>query len=178
MHMDGARLLNAAVALGVPAHELAACADSVSMCISKGLGAPVGFVVAGGAEFLERARVVRKRLGGWMRHAGIVAAGALHALENHVDRLADDHALARGLAAALDAVPGLAAPPDEVDTNIVAVEVDPARASVEEFLAGMAEHSVRALAMGPTSVRFVTHLDVGAADVVRAGRAAKAALEG
>ncbi len=176
VHMDGARIANAAVALGVPAAEIAACADSVSMCFSKGLGAPVGSVIAGPAEFLERARVVRKRLGGWMRQSGIVAAGALYALENHVERLADDHRLARGLAAALDAVPGLAAHPESVETNIVVVEVEPARMSVEDFLGGLAEHGVRALAMGPTAARFVTHLDVGPGDVVRAGRAAAEVL--
>ncbi len=175
VHMDGARIANAAVALGVPARELAACADSVSMCFSKGLGAPVGSVVAGSAEFLLRAKVVRKRLGGWMRQAGIVAAGALYALEHHVERLAEDHALARGLAAALDAVPGISATPDEVETNIVVAELDPARIPVGEFLPRLAEQGVLALAMGPSAVRFVTHLDVGAEHVAGAGRAAAAA---
>jgi threonine aldolase len=102
VHMDGARLFNAAIAAGEPPIEHAACADSVSICLSKGLGAPVGSLIAGDRAFLERAKLVRKRLGGWMRQAGILAAAGLYALEHNVERLAQDHALARELAGLLD----------------------------------------------------------------------------
>ena len=167
LHMDGARLANAVVASGVAASTWGGLVDSVSVCFSKGLGAPVGSALAGDSELVGRARVVRKRLGGWMRQAGVIAAAALFALEHGVERLADDHALARRLAEVLDARPGLHAPPAEVETNIVNARVDPERAGYDAagLAAALAENGVRALSLGPASLRFVTHRDVGPDDV-------------
>lgn len=167
LHMDGARLAHAVVAAGCPASHFTRHVDTVSLCLSKGLGAPVGSVVAGSEDFAERARFLRKRFGGWMRQSGILAAAGLLALERNVDRLADDHALARGLARTLDAFPGLAAP--EPATNLVLCEVapglqiggDPADAAA--LADALGEHGVRVMALTPTSLRFVTHLDVGPA---------------
>jgi threonine aldolase len=176
VHMDGARLFNAVVASGIEARDFAACADSVSVCLSKGLGAPVGSLIAGDEEFLARARVVRKRLGGWMRQSGLLAAAGLFALEHNVERLAEDHALARALASALDGRAGIACPPDEVQTNIVMARVDPARRSPEALAAALAERGVRVLAQNATTLRFVTHMDVGPADVVRLSAALDAIL--
>jgi threonine aldolase len=170
VHMDGARLANAVVAAGVPAARWAGTADSVSVCFSKGLGAPVGSIVAGDAAFLERGRVVRKRLGGWMRQAGVVAAGALYALEHNVERLAEDHALARALAEVLDAVPGITCPPSEVTTNIVMARLARDDLDAETLARALAEHGVRALPQSPRCLRFVTHRDVGPADVERVAR--------
>ncbi len=123
LHMDGARIWNAAVATGMPPAEIAAAVDSVSVCFSKGLGAPVGSAVAGPAEFVEQARRNRKLFGGGMRQAGMIAAGALHALRNHVDRLAEDHRNARALALGLASSTRLVFDPDSVQTNIVLAAV-------------------------------------------------------
>ena len=172
VHLDGARLPNAVVASGVPAARWAACADSVSVCLSKGLGAPVGSVVAGDAAFLEGARVVRKRLGGWMRQAGVLAAAGLLALEDGLARLAEDHALARALAAAVGRIDGLG-PPERVDTNIVNVRVLRPDLDAPAVAARLAERGVRVLALEPRVLRFITHRDVGPADVERV----RAALE-
>jgi threonine aldolase len=166
VHLDGARLANAVVASGVPAERYAEVADSVSMCFSKGLGAPVGSVVAGSAEFLSRARVLRKRFGGWMRQSGILAAAALYALDHNVERLADDHALARELAAVLDARRGISCSPEEVETNLVMAEVGDERGA-SGIAAALAEHGVLAIPISPRTLRFVTHMDVSSADVER-----------
>jgi threonine aldolase len=167
VHMDGARLWNAAVAAGVEPRVFAAFADSVSVCLSKGLGAPVGSLIAGDARFLERARIVRKRLGGWMRQAGILAAAGLYALEHNVARLAEDHALARSLAEALHGRKGLACPPQEIETNIVFVQVDHPRTDAAKLAAALEEKGVRVLTQTSSALRFVTHLDVGPEDVDR-----------
>jgi threonine aldolase len=167
VHMDGARLANAVVASGVGAREWAATADSVSICLSKGLGAPVGSLVAGPADFLERGRRVRKRLGGWMRQAGWIAAAGRFALEHQVERLARDHALARALAEVCDARPGLACDPAAVETNIVMVAVEHPDWDAARLARALDERGVRVLPMNATSLRFVTHLDVGPADVER-----------
>jgi threonine aldolase len=170
-HLDGARLFNAAVALGgdakANARSIADHFDSVSVCFSKGLGAPVGSTLVGSHDFIKRAHRWRKMLGGGMRQAGVLASAALHALEHHVDRLADDHALARRLVAGLEGVPGIGF--EAPQTNIVFVDVQGARA------AGLVEHlkSKGILATGSfygqaTRLRFVTHLDVDAAGVDRA----------
>jgi len=179
VHMDGARLGNAVAASGVEAATWAGCADSVSVCLSKGLGAPVGSVIAGDAEFLERARLVRKRLGGWMRQAGVIAAAGLVALEEGLGRLGEDHALARELARRLNAIDGLAADPDDVETNIVFVEVAPdAPGSIDAraLATALAERGVGAMATGPHKLRCVTHRDVTTEDVDRFEAAAKAIL--
>jgi threonine aldolase len=164
IHLDGARLANAVIASGVPFREYAACADTVNMCFSKGLGAPVGSIVAGSAETIKKARKKRKAFGGGMRQAGILAAAAIYALDHHIDRLADDHKNARTLADAIRSVDGL----DlvyAVETNIIIFKVDEKFDTVEGFLARLARHNVLAVSFGPTWVRMVTHLDASAADI-------------
>ena len=161
-HLDGARLFNAAVKLGVPAAALAAPFDSVSVCFSKGLGAPVGSALVGSKEFIARAHRWRKMVGGGMRQAGVVAAAAIYALDHHVDRLAEDHALAARLAAGLQGLPGLTVEPPQ--TNILFADLAGERA------AGLMDHlkSRGVLATGLYRLRFVTHLDVDAEGVDRA----------
>ena len=169
-HLDGARLFNAAVAQAAQtggavvdeARRIAQCFDSVSVCFSKGLGAPVGSALCGSAEFIRRAHRVRKMAGGGMRQAGMLAAAALHALDHHIERLADDHALAQRLAAGLAGVPGLQV--EAPHTNIVFVDlVGGARDRSADLLAHLAAHGVRAT--GLYRLRFVTHLDVDATGV-------------
>jgi threonine aldolase len=159
VHLDGARLFNAAAALDTDAAELVANVDSVMCCLSKGLGAPVGSMLAGSEAFIEEAHRVRKLFGGGMRQAGIIAAPGLIALENR-ERLADDHENARRLAAGLDALDGLSA--REPETNIVLVETDE---PAERFLDRCAERDVLGSAFGDNVVRFCTHLDVDREDV-------------
>lgn len=167
VHLDGARLFNAVVASGVSAREYAACADSVSVCLSKGLGCPVGSLIAGPRDFLERARLVRKRLGGWMRQSGILAAAGLYALEHNVERLADDHALARELAAALDRLDGIDCAPSVVETNIVMARIAHPRHDPVSLMEALRARDVLVLPQNATTLRFVTHLDVGAEAVAR-----------
>jgi len=161
-HLDGARLFNAAVKLGVPASELTQHFDSVSVCFSKGLGAPVGSALVGTRGFIQAAHRWRKMVGGGMRQAGMLAAAALHALDHHIERLADDHRLAQRLADGLAAVPGVTVEPPQ--TNIVFVEVTPERAA--RLLDHLKTRGV--LATGLYRLRFVTHLDVDEAGVDRA----------
>jgi threonine aldolase len=160
-HLDGARLFNAVVASGTPVHEIARHFDSVSVCFSKGLGAPVGSALCGSAELIARARRVRKMLGGGMRQIGLLAAGALYALDHHIERLADDHANARRLADGLARIPGITVV--QPDTNIVFASVAGGR--TEALLAHLKHRDV--LATGLIGLRFVTHLDVDAAGVDR-----------
>ncbi len=167
VHLDGARLFNAAVALGRPARDFTARVDSVTFCVSKGLGAPVGSVVCGTREFIVRARRVRKMVGGGMRQVGVLAAAGIVALEQMVDRLADDHANARRLAEGLAALPQIRVDLARVQTNIVIFHVD-RPGGAQELLAGCAARKVRIHAIGPASIRCVTHKDVDAADVGRA----------
>lgn len=166
VHLDGARIFNAAVALGVPAARLAACADSVMFCFSKGLGAPVGSILCGDREFIGRARRMRKMLGGGMRQAGVLAAAALYALEHHIDRLAEDHTNAKRLADGLRQFEAFA--PNDPQTNIVVVEVR--SGSVDGWLRAFADEGVLAVPFGPNRFRMVTHLDVTAADIEEALR--------
>ena len=155
-HLDGARLFNAAVAQGASPADLAAPFDTVSICLSKGLGAPVGSMLVGGKDHIAKARRLRKMLGGGMRQAGVLAAAGLHALDHHVDRLADDHARARRLANVLDGCAGIkvARMPD---TNIIFVDLDPAIA--EPFSAHLSAHGVGVITTYGRQ-RWVTHLDV------------------
>ena len=176
VHMDGARLANAVVASGISAADYGATADSVSVCFSKGLGAPVGSAICGDEEFLARGRRVRKRLGGWMRQAGIIAAGALHALEHHLERLAEDHALARSAAGVLDAVEGIHCPPAEVETNIVMARVTRGDLDAPTLSARLAERGVLALPQTERCLRLVTHMEVGPADVERLAEALAGAV--
>jgi threonine aldolase len=158
VHLDGARLWNAAVASRKDPAELARPADTVSVCFSKGLGAPVGSLLAGSASDMRRARRIRKLLGGGMRQTGVLAAACLYALRNNLDRLADDHRRARDLARALDALPGLTVDVDRVETNIVLVET--VSESADDLLARLEERGVLAFAVGPRVLRFVTHADL------------------
>jgi threonine aldolase len=168
VHLDGARLCNAHVETGVALADYAACADTVSMCFSKGLGAPVGSILVSRRDVIDRARRLRKRLGGGMRQVGVLAAAALHALDHHVERLRDDHRHAKRLAAFVERVPGLSlAYP--VETNIVVVRVDEKAWSVESLLGAMRERGVLAVPFGAGRVRMVAHLDVSDDDVERAG---------
>ncbi len=160
VHMDGARLWNAHVATGVPLAAYGACADTVSVCLSKGLGAPVGSLLVGSAELIERARIWRKRYGGGMRQVGILAAAGLHALDHHVGRLADDHARARRFAEAVAAVAPGAVDPARVATNIVVLDVGAAGRTAAEVVAAAQERGIRTYAVGPRLVRLVWHLDV------------------
>jgi threonine aldolase len=171
-HLDGARLMNAVIATGVPAADWCAGFDSAWIDFTKGLGAPVGAVLAGSQAFVEEAWRYKQMLGGAMRQAGIVAAGCLHALDHHVDRLADDHVNARALADGLAAIPGVALDPSAVETNIVVFEVPDAAV----FLARLGEQGVQMTPLGPTSVRAVTHLDVDADGIAFAIDAARRAL--
>lgn len=158
IHLDGARLWNAHVATGVPLRDYAAVADVLAVCLSKGLGAPVGSLVVGTAAAVAEARVWRKRMGGGMRQVGVLAAAGLHALDHHVERLAEDHEHARLLAEACGTDPA------GVDTNIVVFE----RPDAAAYVASAEDAGVRVAAVGPTTVRLVTHLDVTRADAERA----------
>jgi threonine aldolase len=162
-HLDGARLFNAAVALGAPPREVAAGYDSVSVCLSKGLGAPVGSVLLGSRDFIDRARRPRKMLGGGLRQAGVLAAAGIHALEQHVARLADDHANAQRLADGLRGIDRIAVAGPH--TNMVFVTVPADRlASLAAF---MQQRGILLLARSP-ALRLVTHLDVDRAGIDRA----------
>ncbi len=163
LHLDGARVFNAAVALGIPVRELTQHATSVSFCLSKGLGTPIGSLLVGTAAFRAEARRFRKMLGGGMRQVGVVAAAGIYALTHNVDRLAEDHARARRLAEGLAGLKGLAVRPDEVETNIVIATLDAPRA--DGFVAACAERGVHILALDKKKVRFVTHLDVDDAGI-------------
>ncbi len=167
VHLDGARLWNAAVASGVSIARWAACADTVMMCFSKGLGAPVGSILVGGEAEIRQARRVRKRWGGGMRQAGILAAACLHALDHHVERLADDHARAKRLAAGLR---GDGVTVEEPDTNIVIARLD-APLDPAKVLAELEKRGVRMVGFGPGRIRAICHLDVDDAGVERAAGA-------
>jgi threonine aldolase len=174
LHLDGARLMNAVVASGVAADEWTRGFDTAWVDFTKGLGAPVGAVLAGSAELIDEAWRYKQMWGGAMRQAGIVAAGALHALDHHVERLAEDHANARGLADGLAALPGVELDPATVETNIVVFSVPDAQA----FAAGLERAGVIVGPLDARTVRAVTHLDVSAEDIATAVSAAGEALTG
>jgi threonine aldolase len=180
IHMDGARLMNAAVGAGVPAATFASYADSVWVDLSKGLGAPVGAVLAGTTEFIERARLMKHMLGGAMRQAGIIAAAGIYAFEHHVDRLADDHANARFLAEGLASIPGVKLVYDTVPTNIVFFDVSGTGKSSQEVEAGINALGVRMGGGydGASVIRAVTHLDVSRDDCARAVEAVREVCAG
>ena len=175
-HLDGARLWNAAVATGISPARWSAHFDTVSVCFSKGLGAPVGSALAGPHDMIRRARRLRKCLGGGMRQAGIIAAGALYAVENHVDRLSEDHAHARQLAAVTRDVPGLELVPPEIDTNMVIFRVSEQLGTAAEFCGRLKDEGVLMLPVGRQLVRAVTHLDVPTEGVEKAQQAIKECL--
>jgi threonine aldolase len=165
VHLDGARIFNAAVALGVPARELVAPVDTVNFCLSKGLSAPVGSLFCGTRETVERARKWRKMLGGGMRQAGVIAAAGIVAIEKMVDRLAEDHANARRLVGGLAQIPGFSVSPEKVPTNIVNFEFPP---EVSDFVIKIGERGVKFLSRSGRSVRAVTNRMVGAEDIEEA----------
>jgi len=173
VHLDGARLFNAAVALRRDARDFTRDVDTVTFCLSKGLGAPVGSVICGRPEVVTRARRLRKMLGGGMRQAGIIAAAGIVALERMVARLADDHVNARTLAEGVAKLPGIRVDLASVQTNIVifalsAVGKRSAETATQEIVQGCAARKVKVHAIGPTAIRCVTHKDVDADDIRRA----------
>ena len=168
MHLDGARLWNASVASGIPLESYGRLFDSVSLCFSKGLGAPVGSILAGDADFIRTARRRRKIFGGGMRQAGILAAAAEFALDNHIGRLAQDHRNARRLAEAVSGMPGIVIDLDSVQTNIVYMEIKGAKYNVSELVSGLHDLGVAVLASGPARIRAVTHLDISEDDIEQA----------
>jgi len=175
LHLDGARIFNAALAQGIDARELTQYADSVQFCLSKGLAAPVGSLVAGPAAFIQRVRRVRKMLGGGMRQAGIIAAAGIVALTQMVERLHEDHENARLLAAELAQIPGVRVDPAQVQTNMVMLQLEAGQASAAHFLAALREEGVL---MGDSgaNIRAVTHYGITAAYVRAAAAAVRKVL--
>jgi threonine aldolase len=165
IHVDGARFFNAAVALGAAPDKLAAEADSISFCLSKGLAAPVGSVVCGSRDFIGRARRARKVLGGGMRQAGVLAAAGIVALTEMVDRLADDHANARKLAEGLAELPGVSIDLTQIKSNIVFFELNRQDLTVEELLKRLDDSGARMLPVGPGRIRAVTHYHISSDDI-------------
>ena len=163
VHLDGARVFNAAVALGVPVSDIAACADTITFCLSKGLACPIGSIFCGSKESVQEAVRWRKRLGGGMRQVGVLAAAGLVALDQMVDRLAEDHANARTLAEGLSEMPGVRCDLSRVQTNLVYFDVEtmPAQAFLDEC----AKRGVISEPTGPHTIRFVTHFGIDAGDI-------------
>ncbi|MBR7743136.1 low specificity L-threonine aldolase [Phycicoccus sp. BSK3Z-2] len=176
MHLDGARLWNAHVASGVSLENYGREFDTVSVCLSKGLGAPVGSVLVGSAERMAEARIWRKRYGGGMRQVGVLAAAGTYALDHHVERLAEDHARAKRFAEACAEVAPAVVDTTTVETNIVVLDVGAVGLSSAAFVEGLAAHRVRAYAVGPAAVRLVWHLDVDDAGTDAAVTAAREVL--
>ena len=169
-HLDGARLFNAVAATGIAAEKWASHFDTVSVCFSKGLGAPVGSALAGPRDLIREARRHRKLFGGGMRQAGMLAAGALHALENNRERLTTDHAHAQLLAETIRDTAGLTLQPDEVDSNIVIFKVEAELGTAAQFVEWLKREGVLMLAIGPQLIRAVTHLDIDLAGMKRASQ--------
>lgn len=178
VHLDGARIFNAAIALGVDVKELTAPVDSVMFCLSKGLSAPVGSLVAGSKEWISRARKYRKLLGGGMRQAGVLAAAGIVALEKMVDRLAEDHANARLLGEGLAQIPGIKLDLATVQTNMVTFEIEKPGLDGAAFVRELLVRGVKANATGPRRIRFVTHKDVNREDVLTALKVVEEIMRG
>jgi len=176
VHMDGARIFNAGVALGLPVHEIAAPADTVMFCLSKGLGAPAGSILAGPADLMAKARLYRKRLGGGMRQAGILAAAGLVALEESPAKLAADHANARFLAEGLARIPGVQVDPGKVESNVVVFDVSATGHAPGDVSARLKQHGVLMNPINERCVRAVTHYDVSREQCARAVDAAAEVL--
>jgi len=168
VHLDGARIFNAAVALGIDAAKLAAYADSVCFCVSKGLSAPVGSLLCGSSEFVERARHFRRMLGGAMRQSGVVAAAGIVALETMVERLHDDHANARSLAEGFHATDPSLVDASGIETNIVRVEVGASGRSAQQWVRELADEGIATSDYGRSQLRFVTHRHIGTVEVEQA----------
>lgn len=176
VHLDGARLFNAAVTLGVPASRLVQNVDSVTFCLSKGLGCPMGSILAGSAAYIKEARRWRKMVGGGLRQAGIIAAAGIVALETMIDRLAEDHRNARRLAEGLSQLPGIAVDLEAVQTNIVMLEIVDPRIDPRQFVRAMAEQGVKIGSPYGRRIRAVTHYQITPDDIDYTLRAAEAAL--
>jgi threonine aldolase len=168
VHLDGARIFNASVALNKPVHEITRKFDSVMFCLSKGLGAPVGSLLVGSRNFIEQARVYRKALGGGMRQAGVLAAAGLIALEQGPLRLHEDHANAKFLAEGLAAIRGIAIAPAKVKTNILVFDISGTGMSSDEMARELAARNILAAGISAQAIRLVTHMDVDRAACVRA----------
>jgi threonine aldolase len=178
LHLDGARIFNAAVALGVDVRDLTRGFDSINVCLSKGLAAPVGSVVCGSREFIARARRTRKMLGGGMRQAGIIAAAGITALEEMVERLAEDHQNARRLADGIAGIDGLATDPHRVRTNILYMDLVDRRFSDDEFLRRLAEKGICVSHTGPARFRMLTHYGIGKPEIDAALKSLNEVMKG
>jgi threonine aldolase len=176
VHLDGARLWNASVAAGIKPHEYAQWADSVSVCLSKGLGAPIGSLVAGSKLFIDRVHRFRKMFGGGMRQVGMIAAAGVYALDHHFERLKEDHQNAKRLAVSLKEFKGVFIDPKHVETNIVIFDVANTRMTALQVAEAMKKEGVLIHAIGKTQIRLVTHLDVTAEDIEKALKAFKKVL--
>jgi threonine aldolase len=165
LHIDGARIFNAAVALNIPVSDLASDADSIWFALSKGLSAPVGSVLLGSREFVEQARRLRKMLGGSMRQAGVLAAAGIVALQSGIERLAEDHLCARQLAERLAAIPRLRVDPSSVETNMVMLDTQDSGMRADELVAALKARGIHASSRPPYTVRFVTHRMIGEAEI-------------
>ncbi len=176
VHLDGARIFNASIASGIPVQDFTACTTSVQFCFSKGLGAPVGSIIVGPAEFIEEAKRWRKRLGGGMRQAGVIASACLVALETMIDRLADDHANARLLAEGLDGIKGLGFDPAEVETNIIIVR--PTTMSPTRFSEELKKRNILVSVMEPDMIRLTTSREADRRDMETTIKAVQDILSG
>jgi threonine aldolase len=165
IHLDGARLWNASVATGIKPHEYAQWADSVSVCLSKGLGAPIGSLVAGSKIFIDRVHRFRKMFGGGMRQVGIIAAAGIYALDHHIERLKEDHQNAKRLALGLKELKGVAINPKHVETNIIIFNIADTGMTAPQVTEAMKRKGVLIHAIGKTQIRLVTHLDVSSKDI-------------
>lgn len=168
MHLDGARLWNATVATGVPLDQYARWFDSVSVCLSKGLGAPIGSLITGDSDFIQVARRNRKMFGGGMRQVGIIAAAGIYSIENNFNRLIEDHRNAKALAQGLSKIPKISVDLESVQTNIVVIDIKESGLEVGEVLEKLKERNVLAVPFGKTQIRCVTHLDVNRDDIYQA----------
>jgi threonine aldolase len=171
IHLDGARLWNASVATGIKPHEYAQWADSVSVCLSKGLGAPIGSIVAGSKTFIDRVHRFRKMFGGGMRQVGIIAAAGIYALDHHFERLKEDHQNAKWLALGLKELKGVSIDPEQVETNIIIFNIANTGMTAPQMAEAMKRNGVLIHPIGKTQIRLVTHLDVSSEDIEKALKA-------
>jgi threonine aldolase len=176
LHLDGARLWNASVASGIKPQEYARWADSVSVCLSKGLGAPIGSLVAGTKAFIDRVHRFRKMFGGGMRQVGIIAAAGIYALDHHIERLKEDHKNAKRLALGLNEIQGVSIDPEHVETNIVIFDIAETGMTAAQVRDGMRKKGVLIHPFGKTLIRLVTHLDVSKEDIETALKTFRKAL--
>lgn len=176
IHLDGARIFNASIARKIPVTEWTSLVDSVMFCLSKGLSAPIGSIVAGSKEFIEEAWRIRKLLGGGMRQVGVIAAAGIVALEEMIERLEEDHILAKKLAEGLSEIKGIEINPEEVETNIIIFKVKKDGLKAPEFVERLKEKGILALSISEDEVRFCTHKDVNEGDVERALKACREIL--